>query len=657
MTTKYILQRFHRLMANAGSDIVWRSNTIDARQFLSTFLFLNFPLDVLGCISSQEVIDVRASTECIVSCFYGIVDQLRLGARMLDVDQHLKGDFLKLLFDFLDKFGAWKTSDGRRLGEKVMVSLEKLHEVRLAGGLNEDQTRELAANIESLSAYYLRTKGPRALDDLNAKLQQVALKTKAASTISRYWRFRFKTTRALAQDMVKHKITVDDMANLWCVHIHPLFLPKLTSLCSACKLREFIHQPITLRTFTRMFRRLNRQLKNIPRSAIYMKGNAWIFLYSFVFHFRDLHSPACQEQMPAQETGIEETSRLFIELFFNMVEMLAEGVPMRELNPWIKEHYRSIQVVYINQFYSWNKAMLKTHYTTEAAFLKRKSISEKTAVTFRVGFEMCRSTFSALNGPQALIDLEKIHVREHPQKECIRQLLLAHTHNGDIDVEKLKESFQRSINTASAVISKLRHRVMFDTSLPEDANPRPANCVWLSSMVRPTGDDPSFKEGFIAKAILQQKAFNYKAEEYILNIKQTLNIFDLADGFPQFRKSKIIYRFFMASHSVAVVHTKFAPYIIFTQGTPTCSMVISAVNNSVRITANGDKGCSVSVAIVEIKTCALCGKHATNKCSTCWRKFHISVRYCSKDCQTKDHKNHHLVCGRDLSDEWSRVSR
>jgi hypothetical protein len=354
--------------------------------------------------------------------------------------------------------------------------------------------------------------------------------------------------------------------------------------------------------------------------------------------------------MPTQDTGIEKTSRLFIELFFNLMEMLAEGIPMREINPWIKDHFRSMQADYINHFYSWNKAMLETHYTAEAALLDRRIISKQTAATFYIKLESCRNMFSILNGPEALLDFDKTHVREHRQKECIRQLLLMRPSNGDIEVDKLNEAFQRSINTANALITKLRHKILFDTSLPEDTELRPANCVWLSlkHMVRPSGDDPSFKEGFIAKAILQENKFKYKAEEYVLNIKEPKTILDLGEVFPQFRKSKIVYRFSMAMHSMAVVHTKFSPYIIFTQGNPNCSMTISAANDSVRVTAHGNKDCRTYVAIVEIKTCAFCGKHANEKCSTCWCKNDISVRYCSKDCQTKDYKNHRLVCGRDL---------
>lgn len=237
-------------MANTGSDVEWITNTIDARQFLSTFLFLNFPLDVLGCTVSEEAINVRAATECIISCFYGMVDQLKTGARMLDVDQHLRDDFLKLLFDFLDKFRTWKTSDGQRLGEKVMVSLEKLHEVRLNGGLDDDQNRELATNIESLTAYYLRTNGPRALDAFNAKLQQkqnekaaIALKTRAADTISRYWRFRFRTIKALAQAMVKHKIIDDDMVNLWCVVATPPLPCVNSNACTPAPANSRISSP------------------------------------------------------------------------------------------------------------------------------------------------------------------------------------------------------------------------------------------------------------------------------------------------------------------------------------------------------------------------------------------------------------------------------
>jgi hypothetical protein len=219
------------------------------------------------------------------------------------------------------------------------------------------------------------------------------------------------------------------------------------------------------------------------------------------------------------------------------------------------------------------------------------------------------------------------------------------------------QAYQQYIDKVHILIDKLSKRQYTGTGIPQESKPIPEDSMWaeMNTDIRPrSSKDQKIMDAYFAKAIIKDLA--YKALELIFTPHRPseVSIFDLGKTYPQFRNCKLIACNQINEFSSALVQTQFAPQLLLIRSSSDAEIFFVPTNNTVYIACFKDKIVvpDISVAIVEIKHCAFCSKPAKNKCSTCWRNSRVCVRYCSKDCTTKDRRRHSAVCGRDLSDEW-----
>jgi hypothetical protein len=239
---------------------------------------------------------------------------------------------------------------------------------------------------------------------------------------------------------------------------------------------------------------------------------------------------------------------------------------------------------------------------------------------------------------------------------CIEQLLVGISPDRADDVWR---EFRSKINKTHALIYSLRNQEHISDAPVMEVDVKPRDYRWakMHENVVPSGqDDPGFLErNYLAKILMGRRDFDYKSEEYILLPGKFTTIFDLGKTFPQFRGCTVVWRVFHGLYAMALVRTRFAPYMVFTEGASSeCRVHLGVANKTVRITAEPTttrKRHRLCIAIVEIKVCALCGKNAQKKCEVCWEKCGTCVRYCSRDCFRADLKTHRHVCGRDFSEE------
>jgi hypothetical protein len=250
--------------------------------------------------------------------------------------------------------------------------------------------------------------------------------------------------------------------------------------------------------------------------------------------------------------------------------------------------------------------------------------------------------------------------------------------SGEKKLKTPPDAFESAVERTHALIDRLKARESVDPLLSTAelfSTPIPIDCKWAKIHVdvlpKKSSSSYSSSSSFfldsnnnnpISTAVFKHRILDYKATEYTL-ITSSTTIFDLGDAFPQFRRCRLIHRISHGLFSMALVETKFAPHLVFTQGVDNCRMLLGAANETIRVVAecSDDGGAAsrnvhLSFVLVELKFCAACGRPAKNKCTACWGSCRACVRYCSKECFRGDYKRHKEVCGRDFSDEWKSAA-
>lgn len=276
------------------------------------------------------------------------------------------------------------------------------------------------------------------------------------------------------------------------------------------------------------------------------------------------------------------------------------------------------------------------------------------------------------------IDAATLRRETLKKQECVQQILAIYPElSADrVNADEIWQGFQQTIQGTHDLIHQIKAggRPVINMAFTEDVM-HPANCKWAKlhddmTILRMTDDDDHSlfpANNYIAHSILKHKPLDYKATEHTLLASSSSGlstVFDLGDAYSQFRHCKLIYRIVHGLCSMALVETRLAPYLVFTKGDVDCRVHLSAANKTIRVTAECLDGVVVaeedhrlSVVLVEIKFCAMCGKQAKKKCDVCWDRCRACIRYCSKECFRADYRRHKAVCGRDFSDEWESVSQ
>ncbi len=299
--------------------------------------------------------------------------------------------------------------------------------------------------------------------------------------------------------------------------------------------------------------------------------------------------------------------------------------------------------------------------------------------------ETLRNFYKSMNGPDSLLKFDSAN-----RKRLIRHFQgVAQKFDQEVKESLLKkptlgvkaaatagcpvsESFQHAVESTHDLIRRLKDReaIIIDTANEEKlllANCRKWAKLHVDVIPAEKGTGSTFPaNNSIASAVFKHdKVPDYKAAEYTLivsNLKPTTTLFDLGDAYPCFRQSRIIHRIEHGLCCMALVETKFAPYLVFIRGENDCKVHLGTANSTIRVTAEcSDKGAvardfRLDLVLVEIKFCAACGQPAKNKCTVCWSNCRACIRYCSRECFRADYKRHKGVCGRDFGEVWESAS-
>ena len=445
----------------------------------------------------------------------------------------------------------------------------------------------------------------------------------AATVIWQYWNQRFKhnTTKSLIIDILNYKFTIKD-----------------TEEMNTQDLKILITSVKPVSAFIRLIQRLCAISRTIGFAYIppptYKPRNEWIFVRAFLFYHNRIdvqnYTSLCKRALK----DMVDVSRRLLHCFFDIVSQFETTICDVDIN--LKQTLPQILTEYVERFYAWNNEITKEHFRTEHVLLGQDRICLSEVTMLRQHSTNIRQLHVLLNGPKPP------HTLQITQSEYIRQLLLvAPTPEiGILNAAVLWRTFKRSIKETHIFLGRI-HRLDMD-SVPED--PIPNGCNWVA-MDNKTLDIP-IMSGFMALALVENIKFEFKAVEHTIQPISPVTVSSIGQQFPVLRNSKIIFLIRHGYHSMAIVKTPFAPHIVITQGSTSCTVRLTPMRDTICVTAEPKNPCRIGVAIIEIKICAACGKPAKLKCAGCWTVARICVRYCCKKCQTEHLAQHRAVCGR-----------
>jgi hypothetical protein len=457
----------------------------------------------------------------------------------------------------------------------------------------------------------------------------------AARYIQRIWRKRrVVTLQAGCRTLEAYGLTIQETGKMT--------TPALKKLITTIK-------PVN--TFIAILRKvLSRCVEFEEPSFVQHKcieDNPWIFVRAFAFYHHRVHTNSANLKRVCKD--MTAVSHCLLDELFGILKQNA-----RRLDQPTARRFSATVSAYIRTFHTWNDEITSEHRKKETELLTQDVIIMAEFSEFRKHTTAVYAIHEQLNGPTVSRRITMI-----TQEECIRQLLdtIPLPDTCVFAAANKWKTFKRAIKETHCLIKRLRgeHTDNIEIFIYAAEEPK-------GTEARLTASHPPFPavmDDFLALAVMEHRKFDYKAQEYTLQLNDgdaRFTITDLGKQCMAFKNCKMIWHITHGHHSMALIlntSSQFgiAPHMVFTRGSSIYDINLIPVDGrTVYITMEKKDATAaaspIGVAIVELKLCAACGKPAQHKCAVCWANARQCIRYCSKECQATDLVRHRTYCGR-----------